>query len=59
MTTAKHVADILTKRSPTVPTRLTGTRVLMDRLWSRGLRKPSATLTLWLRVIAPNTELRT
>lgn len=36
-----------------------GARVLVDRLWPRGLRKQDAALTLWLKDIAPTTGLRT
>jgi len=32
--------------------------VLIDRIWPRGLRKEAASLDLWLKDIAPSTELR-
>ncbi len=32
--------------------------MLVDRLWPRGLRKEKAAVTLWLKDIAPSTELR-
>ena len=35
-----------------------GGRVLVDRLWLRGLRKEGAVATLWLKEIAPSPELR-
>jgi uncharacterized protein YeaO (DUF488 family) len=35
-----------------------GTRVLVDRVWPRGVRKEDARLDEWLRDIAPSTELR-
>lgn len=35
-----------------------GARVLIDRLWPRGIRKDEAGLTLWLKDIAPSNELR-
>jgi len=35
-----------------------GFRVLVDRLWPRGLAKESARIDLWLKDIAPSTELR-
>jgi uncharacterized protein YeaO (DUF488 family) len=35
-----------------------GTRVLVDRLWPRGLTKERARVDLWLKEIAPSTELR-
>ena len=33
-------------------------RVLVDRLWPRGLSKESARIDLWLKDLAPSTELR-
>lgn len=35
-----------------------GSRVLVDRLWPRGVSKERAHLDLWLRAVAPSTELR-
>ena len=35
-----------------------GTRVLVDRLWPRGVSKERAKLDLWLKEIAPSTDLR-
>ena len=35
-----------------------GFRVLVDRLWPRGLTKEKAALDLWAKDIAPSTELR-
>lgn len=35
-----------------------GARILVDRLWPRGLSKEKAHLTLWLREIAPSNALR-
>ena len=35
-----------------------GTRVLVDRLWPRGLTKEKARVEVWLKEIAPSTELR-
>jgi uncharacterized protein YeaO (DUF488 family) len=36
-----------------------GYRILIDRLWPRGVSKERARLDLWLRWIAPSAELRT
>ncbi len=36
-----------------------GTRVLVDRLWPRGLRKEAAGLGEWAKDVAPSNELRT
>jgi uncharacterized protein YeaO (DUF488 family) len=35
-----------------------GVRVLVDRLWPRGLKKEDAAVKLWLRELAPSKELR-
>lgn len=35
-----------------------GARVLVDRLWPRGVSKERAALTEWLKDVAPSTELR-
>ena len=35
-----------------------GTRVLVDRLWPRGVGKARAKLALWMKEIAPSPELR-
>ena len=35
-----------------------GVRILVDRLWPRGLTKAKARVDLWLKAIAPSTELR-
>ena len=35
-----------------------GVRILVDRLWPRGVSKEHAKLDLWLKEIAPSTELR-
>jgi uncharacterized protein YeaO (DUF488 family) len=35
-----------------------GTRILVDRLWPRGLTKAEVALDLWLKDVAPSTQLR-
>jgi uncharacterized protein YeaO (DUF488 family) len=35
-----------------------GYRILVDRLWPRGLTKEAAALDLWLKTVAPSDELR-
>ena len=35
-----------------------GTRILIDRLWPRGVKKENAKIDLWLKDIAPSTDLR-
>ena len=46
------------KRAYEKPERADGTRILVDRLWPRGLTKEKAAVDLWLKEIAPTTELR-
>lgn len=40
------------------PEKEDGCRILVDRLWPRGLTKEKASVDLWLKEIAPSTELR-
>ena len=46
------------KRVYEEPDKDDGTRILIDRLWPRGLSKEKAHVDLWLKEIAPSTELR-
>jgi uncharacterized protein YeaO (DUF488 family) len=46
------------KRAYDPPSPEDGLRVLVDRLWPRGLRKADAAIDRWLKDIAPSTELR-
>jgi uncharacterized protein YeaO (DUF488 family) len=46
------------KRAYGSPSKSDGTRILIDRLWPRGLTKAKARIDLWLKEIAPSTELR-
>ena len=47
------------KRVYEAPAKADGTRILVDRLWPRGLSKEKAHVDLWLKEVAPSTELRT
>jgi len=49
---------ILIKRVYESPAKSDGFRVLVDRLWPRGLSKKDAHIDLWLREIGPSTALR-
>ncbi|HVM91277.1 MAG TPA: DUF488 family protein [Terriglobales bacterium] len=49
---------VATKRVYETPSRSDGVRVLVDRLWPRGLTKEAAAIKHWLRDLAPSTELR-
>ena len=46
------------KRIYDEPSAADGTRILVDRLWPRGLSKARAKVNLWLKDIAPSTPLR-
>ena len=46
------------KRAYGKPDKQDGFRVLVERLWPRGLKKEAAALDLWLKDIAPSPELR-
>lgn len=40
------------------PTRSDGVRVLVDRVWPRGISKADARIDAWLKEVAPSTSLR-
>ncbi|KRN58522.1 DUF488 domain-containing protein [Limosilactobacillus secaliphilus] len=46
------------ERIYTKPADLDGYRILVDRLWPRGISKVNAHLDLWLKEVGPSTELR-
>jgi uncharacterized protein YeaO (DUF488 family) len=52
-------ADIRIRRIYEEPSPEDGTRVLVDRVWPRGVRKEAARLDEWAKDVAPSTELRT
>jgi uncharacterized protein YeaO (DUF488 family) len=49
---------VVLKRVYEKPSPQDGARVLVDRLWPRGLTKEDAALDAWLRDLAPSDELR-
>lgn len=49
---------IYIKRVYDPPARTDGTRLLVERLWPRGMKKEAVKLDGWLREVAPGTELR-
>jgi uncharacterized protein YeaO (DUF488 family) len=49
---------ICLKRAYEAPSSKDGFRVLIDRLWPRGLSKAEAEIDLWLKKVAPSAELR-
>lgn len=50
--------EIRIKRVYDKPAKQDGRRILVDRLWPRGLTKDKAKVDLWLKDIAPGAELR-
>jgi len=50
--------QIRLKRVYDQPSKQDGARVLVDRVWPRGLKRERARIDHWLRGIAPSTELR-
>lgn len=50
--------EIKAKRIYEKATKNDGVRVLVDRIWPRGVSKEDAQLDEWLKEIAPSTELR-
>ncbi|HEV2213466.1 MAG TPA: DUF488 family protein, partial [Gammaproteobacteria bacterium] len=52
------MARILLKRVYEKPAKTDGLRILVDRLWPRGLSKQKAKVDRWLRDIAPSAALR-
>ena len=51
-------SQIRVRRAYDPPSPDDGARVLVDRLWPRGLRKDAARLDEWAKAVAPSTELR-
>ena len=58
MSTKVSAGHVRLKRAYEPPGPDDGTRVLVDRLWPRGVRKDDAAVDLWLKELAPSTELR-
>jgi uncharacterized protein YeaO (DUF488 family) len=46
------------KRAYAPPSPGDGVRILVDRIWPRGVRKADAAIGRWLKVVAPGSELR-
>jgi uncharacterized protein YeaO (DUF488 family) len=58
MTARVKAANVRLKRAYEPADAKDGTRVLVDRLWPRGVSKEAAALDQWMKEIAPSTELR-
>ena len=59
MATRQQARGIAIKRIYDAPERTDGYRVLIDRLWPRGISRKRAALDAWLTELAPSTALRT
>lgn len=53
-----RACDVHIKRVYDKPARADGFRVLVDRIWPRGIKREQAALDAWSRTLAPSTELR-
>ncbi len=49
---------IRTKRVYEKPARADGTRILVDRVWPRGVKKEEAAVEHWMKSLAPSSDLR-
>jgi uncharacterized protein YeaO (DUF488 family) len=58
MRTRVSARNIHLKRAYDAPAPDDGTRILVDRLWPRGISRDRAALDRWLKDIAPSNELR-
>jgi uncharacterized protein YeaO (DUF488 family) len=54
----EEIMRVMLKRAYDPPAASDGARILVDRLWPRGLSKVGAKLDCWLKEVAPTTELR-
>ena len=52
------MGHIGTKRIYDAPANTDGFRVLVDRVWPRGVTKEKASVDLWMKEIGPSTQLR-
>lgn len=58
MVTSIPASHLRTKRAYDAPAPEDGVRILVDRLWPRGIKKEALTLDAWEKSLAPSTELR-
>jgi uncharacterized protein YeaO (DUF488 family) len=58
MSTKIPASHILIKRAYDPPSHDDGARVLIDRLWPRGIKKESLAVDQWAKALAPSTALR-
>ncbi|SCZ54488.1 DUF488 domain-containing protein [Thiohalomonas denitrificans] len=50
--------DIRTKRVYETPAKADGLRILVDRVWPRGVKKEQAAVQHWMKSLAPSSDLR-
>ena len=58
MSTKVPASHIRMKRAYEPPAVDDGARILIDRLWPRGVKKETLALDQWMKELAPSTELR-
>ena len=58
MARSNRTFDIRIKRAYLPPASRDGARILVDRIWPRGLRKGEAAIERWMKEVAPSTALR-
>lgn len=58
MSTSIPAANVRLKRAYEPKNDADGTRILVDRLWPRGVSKVDAAVDQWMKEIAPSSELR-
>lgn len=58
MAAKKNAPDVRLRRIYDEPSTDDGARVLVDRVWPRGLSKDKAQLDEWYKQVAPSTDLR-
>jgi uncharacterized protein YeaO (DUF488 family) len=56
--TQAGATEVRLKRAYEPPADSDGVRVLVDRLWPRGLRKSDAAIDHWMKDVGPSTDLR-
>lgn len=58
MAAAIKADNVRLKRAYEPPDQTDGRRILVDRLWPRGVSKAEAAIDQWVKEVAPSTELR-
>lgn len=58
MSTAIKAGNVKLKRAYEQPEAGDGVRILVDRLWPRGVKKEDAAIDQWMKDLAPSMELR-